>query len=179
MAQVKDQRPQRRSEAIGGAATEALACLDALDRDTYLSDGALMAALDPLRPHPVVEVRCSPPPRGDHRLGFAALDQQDASVLLAARRVSPKQRRGGLHDLMDVIRPGPLGRRLQGWVEDAEAGRGSIAVAGYTPGDPSGWPLRYRFTCRRCKTERVLTNLSLLRLLLDALRRKANALYVA
>jgi hypothetical protein len=159
-------------------AHEALKLVDPAGADgkAMFSNRPLNDALDPLRLHPAMAMRCS----CGHRMAWIALDQQGAHMVSANRRIRPKWRQGGVFDLA-ALTPAPTtgGRRLQGWVEDAQANLGSVFPTGERPGIFSGFTERRTHICRKCKHRKkhgkprprayTHTNTALLRLWLDAI----------
>src|SRR5450759_1523267 len=86
------------------AAARALALLGdgGADGARIFDDRPLTEALDPLRLHPALGVRCG---SCDHGIAFIALAQQGAYLVSANRRQPPKRRHGGVWDLADITTP--------------------------------------------------------------------------
>ncbi len=129
------------------------------------SNQALRRALDPLRLHPALGVRCG---RCGHGIAYAALHPTLAYVMSGNKLQPPKKRRGGAFDLAG-IEPGGLGHGFDEWVEDARAGKGTVHPTGERPGIASGFPERRTHRCRRCNASYTHTNTRLLQMFLRAI----------
>ncbi len=151
------------------AARRALAlCPDgAADGDAIFTNTALNAALDPLRLHPALGVRCGSCGTG---IAYIALNTQGAYVVSANNRQTPKRRRGGIYDL-DNITTASGTRNLPGWQEDAAAGRGTVTPTGERSGIGSGLAERRTHSCPRCNATYTHTNTTLLQYYLEAISR--------
>ncbi len=150
------------------AARRALAlCADgAADGKAIFTNVELNAALDPLRLHPALGVRCGSCGTG---IAYVALALQGAHVVSGNKRRPPKLRRGGVWDLADITSSAAGGRRRPGWQEAAEAGRGTVAPTGERPGVGSGVAERRTHSCPRCHAKYTRTNTTLLRHYLEAI----------
>jgi hypothetical protein len=158
-----------------GAATRAAArhaltlCVEhAADGPAAFTNADLNTALDPLRLHPVLSVRCAHCERG---LGFVALNTQGATLVSGNKRQPPRRRRGGIYDLDAITTAEGGGRRLMGWQEDAEAGRGNVEPTGEAPTRRTGFAQRRAYQCPNCSNRVVLNNTRYLRLYLTAIER--------
>jgi hypothetical protein len=161
-------RPTR--EQASRAATEALRLMDAgapADGPVVHQPSELNTALDPLRLHPALGVRCGRLTCG-RGLGYVALDPNAARLMSGNRRQPPSKRRGGIDDLADIS---PHSGRFEGWVQDSEDRRGSVRVTGEAPGQRAGLPQRRTYHCTGCGADYTLTNSRLLTLYLEAVER--------
>jgi len=138
---------------------------DAADGAAVHSNQALRGALDPLRLLPTLEVRCG---RCGHGIAYAALHPTLAYVVSGNKLQPPKKRRGGAFDLAG-IEPGGLGHGFPEWVQDANAGKGTVRPTGERSGIASGFPERRTHSCTRCKASYTHTNTRLLQMFLHAL----------
>ncbi len=127
----------------------------------------LNTALDPLRLHPAMGVRCGRLSCG-RGLGYVALDPNAARLLSGNRRQPRSKRGGGIHDLADIS---PHSGRFEGWVQDSEDRRGSVTATGEAPGQRTGLPQRRTYHCEGCGADYTLTNSRLLFLYLEAVER--------
>ena len=152
-------------------ATHALEVLDRSGADGQAIFGEeLNRAIDALRRWPAIGVRCASP-RCNHGMAWVAIDEGSARAVSANRRRPPKGRQhGGIYDLLDITPGGGLGRAQEGWVEDANANKGSVRPTGERPGITSGYNERRTHTCQRCGRTSTHTNETLLRRILEAIR---------
>jgi hypothetical protein len=158
-------------------ATARVAATAALQRgDLHTADGPsavtnleLNAALDPLRLHPALGVRCG---RCDYGIAYLALNTQGTTMVSGNNRVRPKRRRGGVYDLaaLDQTDPGTA-TGLLGWQADAQEGRGTITPTGERAGQRTGFAQRRTHTCEKCGASYTHNNRTLLRLFLEAAAR--------
>ena len=152
------------------AAARALALLGdgGADGARIFDDRPLTEALDPLRRHPALGVRCGSCENG---IAFIALAQQGAYLVSANRRQPPKRRRGGVWDLADITTPPGTTRAFPGWIEDAQANVGSVRPTGERAEVFSGMNERRTHNCRRCGADYTHTNTTLLRFYLGSISR--------
>jgi len=123
----------------------------AADLPSVLAD-----ALDPLRTHRAVGVRCL---KCGHGLGFVALAPTGARMVSGTRRSPKRQRLGGIYDLAAVTESSG---GFEGWVDDAAHSRGPVVPTGEAPGQRSGLPHRRTYRCQECGSHRTLKNSTLL-----------------
>jgi|SRR5215218_10098917 hypothetical protein len=126
-------------------------------------DGALNAALEPLRTLPPLPVECGRCYRG---VAYYALESGVAVLAAAQRRAPPHRRLLGGAAALSRQDPHPLGSAKAGWIEQAETERTSVRlVDAYTP----GYPARIKLICPRCRRPYMLTNTRRLRQFLTAI----------
>ena len=138
----------------------------AADGTAIFTNAELNAALEPLRLHPALGVRCQGCEEG---VAFVALHTEGSYLVSANGRIRPKSRRGGVYDLADITPAKGKSRGLQGWQDDAAAGKGAVSPTGERPGIGSGLAERRKHTCKGCGAVYTHTNTTLLRLYLDAI----------
>lgn len=161
--------PVTGAEARTAAELALRLCPDGVaDGNAIFTNAELNTALDPLRLHPALGVRCG---RCEIGIAFLALAPQGAHVISGNTRQPPKRRHGGVYDLADITPAHGGGRRQLGWQEDAAAGRGNITATGERPGVASGFAERRTHTCPRCRAAYTHTNTTLLQLYLTATSR--------
>lgn len=155
-------------------ARAALAVLDQLGdaEGRKIYDGALRAAVTPLRMLPAIDVVCGRRDCG-RRLAWWALDIDAAYVAATERRARPKQRRGGMSDLAKPDRRTKPG--LLPWIELAGSDTTTVQIADWE--NPSGYPLRLKFRCR-CGAVYTTTNTHRLRLYLTATSRGSSIIWL-
>lgn len=136
-------------------------------REIY-GNAELNEALNPLRMQPAVGVLCGRT-RCRHALGYIALKTQGAAIE-SGNRLAPKRRRiGGIYDLDHITADDDRWRTFPGWVEDSQAGKGTVRPTGEQPGVGSGFDERREYRCPRCNATFTLTNTQLLKLYVAAI----------
>jgi len=167
------------SPVVGASAREAAEralalCGDgAADGPQAFINVDLNQALDPLRLHPAVGVRCG---RCDFGIAYLALTTQGATVVSGNVRRPPKQRGGGIYDLGDLTQSSTAGRGTIGWQADADAARGSVTPTGEREGSRIGLAQRRTHTCKECSANYTHNNTTLLRKYLGAIASGDNKL---
>ncbi len=147
----------------------ALCPAGAADGSAIFSNAELNTALDPLRLHPALGVRCG---RCETGIAYLALAPQGAHMVSANnRQPKKKHRRGGIYDLADITEAHGGGRRLPGWQEDAQNGRGAVVPTGERAGVASGLAERRTHSCPRCQANYTHTNTTLLQKFLETIAR--------
>lgn len=161
--------PPPAQEQARKAATRALQILaadvQAADGPAVYAANELNTALDPLRLHPALGVRCS---KCEHGLGFVAVEPESARMMSGNRLQPPHLRRGGIYDLADKT---PHKGRYEGWIQDAEDQKGSVTPTGEAPGQRTGLPQRRTYHCRGCGADYTVKNSRILALYLAAIAR--------
>ncbi len=157
--------PAAAREAAARACTVWLEHRELADGPAADFPSVLADALDPLRTHPALGVRCLKCGRG---LGFVALAPTGVRVVSGTQRSPKRQRRGGIYDLAAATEPTG---RFEGWIDDAAKRRSSVIPTGEAPGQHSGFPQRRTYQCPRCGSHSTVKNSTLLGLYLTAVRR--------
>lgn len=134
-------------------------------------DPTLNDALNPLRSLPAIEVVCGSP-RCGLRVGWWAIDSGHAYIAATEARAKPKQRLGGMSDLAS---PAVHSGRFLPWIALAETGRTSVRLVDFR--NPSGFPLRLKFVCRRGH-DHTTTNTYRLQLFLAAIAAGKDKIYL-
>ena len=149
--------------AMRGAAQRALAEVDGFGQveGNTIHAVILNQELNAVR-HLTLRVTCG---RCRGGIAWSALDLNAAFVAAFQRLRPPKERRGGIQDCYEPEPPSPMGQKNWPWILLAESGKTSVTIEDiYT----TGYPLRLRLTCPKCRAEYVMKNTTRLRLFLDA-----------
>jgi len=126
-----------------------------------IRDARLKGALEPLAGTPALEVCCG---RCRGRVAWWAPETVGAFIAATQGRAKPRRRHGGISDLAEPAPRTSIG--LAPWIELASSGKTSVTIEDWK--NPSGWPLRLRFTCR-CGAQYTRTNTTRMREYLTAI----------
>ena len=106
---------------------------------------------------PALGARCG---NCGYGIAWIALKDQTALLALANKLQPPKRRYGGMYDLDDITQAGLSGRAQEGWVEDANAGKGSLTPTRNREGVGSGYNERAIWHCRNRGCARKFTRVN-------------------